>query len=1255
MRTSNSRRTCWSSWPIGVHLLPSWASGLTLAFLLFGPQRAACDLTCGPGDESPLSAPGETINPLGPHGALFIFARFTDGVDVDGLDLEGNPIPLPECSGCGEGWPAGETDLPSWAHDMLEYDTDPQIPGSLSHYFDAMSGGEHQLLGETLDQVIVSDLSLQQLNSVAGGGITGANKHILEKVASIYGAEFLAQFDLNSPGGGPDGVVDYVFIHYQSTRGLSQRLDGTYVYYPPLFPGVAAVSKLQLLDDLVFTYGNGQEIRIKDEGGCFIQSIRQHPPGQAPVLVRHPWMLLAVAAHEYGHDLNAVGGICGGGHLTTESCYGLMNGSMTPPVMMMSSIMRYKLGWIDPPVIPFPQSFPYDTTITLSADYEDENDCFALVRTHISDPAPPKASQYFLLEARRPNLPGQVYNSANPLDEFPNCCYPMREVGEGLLIAHIRDDGGCCYVLDDPPWDRDYPPPLFNVEVATGLYNLGTGVPDPLRGLNRLLSDSRKSCGLQGLTSEGPASGQIGDLFRPKAGGAEYFSNLFTPFTNPNTNLYVDEPATIPTAQTIYSGISFHDIEWIGASNEIQIRLHIDDPANPPPAGGADTLRTSMTVDVLLQLTGDLAVLPDAALTLKPGSVVVAAADQDRHAGGAASSLAELIGLGPVWAQGTSSSPVKFIPSTSDAFDDQAFRYGWPGFPLPHAADPSPGDWFGFRMKSSDLASQSTIDFGDFEFARIAVSVDSLSGKLFHPKFTGSEISDIRFDRDFRVPADKRWVIDAPAVAMISNSDAGSSGGDAARVEGLVEGDFETSSANPGVDRVTIRPETLTPTTGDAWAGFQVLPGGKFKLRDADLGYAQRPIQLFGADSSEVVRSYVHHYEAEGILDWETHASILNSRVERGAGLDGGLGMIGIHLASSRGTVSADTIGAHIEYGIKAEFASGTCAIPGLTPLGTLTITGNRLVADSEPDNGDGDDVGLFASWVCDSISAVIDQNLIRYWTRGMSLDHCADVSVTCNTIEDNFTGALYNRDVGMPINSRNGLVKFNQNALKSSFDSGITIPVGLGLRIGNSGSPPDPGRNALRLDSDDDSRFLRVVVADPFIGFATLDARRETWIKPDGSITQDDNFVQSKIAEDFAFQVNAGLKRSTETLCTSMPGAARHVPREDSVEEDAPESSPGLFSLESSLRLPGRVRSGESVPIEFVVPAGARLAAIVDVFDVRGARVRRLHAEIPGGSERTFTWNGRNEHGHLVAPQILFLRVEAAGQSVTRKLLVLR
>ena len=62
-----------------------------------------------------------------------------------------------------------------------------------------------------------------------------------------------------------------------------------------------------------------------------------------------------------------------------------------------------------------------------------------------------------------------------------------------------------------------------------------------------------------------------------------------------------------------------------------------------------------------------------------------------------------------------------------------------------------------------------------------------------------------------------------------------------------------------------------------------------------------------------------------------------------------------------------------------------------------------------------------------------------------------------------------------------------------------------------------------------------------------------------------------------------------------------------------------------------------------------------VDMFDVSGRRVRSLSLAQAGAAIRTIPFDGRDEHGTLLPSGLYFCRIQSAGETVTRKLVLQR
>jgi hypothetical protein len=62
-----------------------------------------------------------------------------------------------------------------------------------------------------------------------------------------------------------------------------------------------------------------------------------------------------------------------------------------------------------------------------------------------------------------------------------------------------------------------------------------------------------------------------------------------------------------------------------------------------------------------------------------------------------------------------------------------------------------------------------------------------------------------------------------------------------------------------------------------------------------------------------------------------------------------------------------------------------------------------------------------------------------------------------------------------------------------------------------------------------------------------------------------------------------------------------------------------------------------------------------VDVFDVAGRRVTSLLDASGSAGPGSVRWNGRDDHGRMVAAGVYFIRAQAAGETQTKRLVLVR
>jgi len=95
--------------------------------------------------------------------------------------------------------------------------------------------------------------------------------------------------------------------------------------------------------------------------------------------------------------------------------------------------------------------------------------------------------------------------------------------------------------------------------------------------------------------------------------------------------------------------------------------------------------------------------------------------------------------------------------------------------------------------------------------------------------------------------------------------------------------------------------------------------------------------------------------------------------------------------------------------------------------------------------------------------------------------------------------------------------------------------------------------------------------------------------------------------------------------------------------------SGPPAFSLLNAAPNP----FGEATLVRWQLARNSRVR--VDVYDVAGRRVTTLLDATRSAGPGEVSWTGRDRHGHSVAAGVYFVRVEAAGQMQTKRVVRIR
>jgi outer membrane protein assembly factor BamB len=137
--------------------------------------------------------------------------------------------------------------------------------------------------------------------------------------------------------------------------------------------------------------------------------------------------------------------------------------------------------------------------------------------------------------------------------------------------------------------------------------------------------------------------------------------------------------------------------------------------------------------------------------------------------------------------------------------------------------------------------------------------------------------------------------------------------------------------------------------------------------------------------------------------------------------------------------------------------------------------------------------------------------------------------------------------------------------------------------------------------------------------------------------------------------RLNEDLIRDHEFIDRSVVDGGRYAYVVGAVSLNGDEVLAGPVEIVADLRAgglrlarpaPNPVRGGSR--IEFAAPAGTR--ATLRIYDPAGRLVRELHSGVLAGGPTSVTWDGRSDSGDPVASGVYFVRLEAGGEVLTRK-----
>ena len=202
----------------------------------------------------------------------------------------------------------------------------------------------------------------------------------------------------------------------------------------------------------------------------------------------------------------------------------------------------------------------------------------------------------------------------------------------------------------------------------------------------------------------------------------------------------------------------------------------------------------------------------------------------------------------------------------------------------------------------------------------------------------------------------------------------------------------------------------------------------------------------------------------------------------------------------------------------------------------------------------------------------------------------------------------------------------------------------------GNGDGVPDPGEELslvveLRNDGPVAATGLELTLTSDASAVAVFDDSTALQNIEAGSSGRNDG-------DPFTFSIDAATQDSLVTLWM-QPGRDSNT-RQGAVRLDLYVAPPGESEIGRLLLSPCRPNPfRDATKLSFNMPQDGR--AVVRVYDVSGRLVRTVDDSFREAGPHQILWDGSNGNGDAIARGVYFVRLEAAGDSKTRKVVLLR
>lgn len=726
----------------------------------------------------------------------------------------------------------------------------------------------------------------------------------------------------------------------------------------------------------------------------------------------------------------------------------------------------------------------------------------------------------------------------------------------------------------------------------------------------------------------------------------------------------------------------------------------------------------TVAADSTLSLSGT--VILGANLVVEEGGTLEIADSTRVFADRSADPPLEIVVRGTLRADGTAGAPIRFSSWVSDS--GAADSWGGLVFDLEGTADAT----YGYVGAVQPISSVTNATIAN---AEVGVRITNLVAPTLEdvtfqnievPAGTGAVARHILLDGTDVVlpyglwvgygqgdPVDGNrvvWDLEAPVSVVATNTVAAGMNhplayGHSADVDLFVDGVLITQNTAGPQAHVWFRPETAidglkTSEVFDGWGGIEVhsTAEGTY-LRDAEISHVRDGLFFAYPKSCTVRDTQVHHYKDKGIHvvgEFGDGLTVKDCLIARGESLPGDFGLWGIYAEDVSVLRVLNTKVYDYSHEVGTEWNQPTEAGGGIAVVnrwqfcGTQPSAGDSVIFRGNGLVGPGEDYtteerdALHLEWACGAPNrnVIVEQNGVREWYRGLSIEEGRDVDVRCNRIKNNYYALEFYRG-SLPNDPE---VRMKENLLADSVVRTVFVDEGMEkLALGSASTTVDRGLNKIKTDSA--IKFYVTQWDSSFSGTDSLFAHQNQWRDGDvdssraaviancepvqgtnrGRIAVADGTVITSTDYSIACLPTMPSTTAPDTGIEEQQQGAMAAARQEGVIPD--DSERATTGVEIAPEVPELSELGSAWPnpiqgdlrVRFAVGRLESQPIRISVFDVRGRRVVRLVDSALDPGWREVQWDGRDSDGSRVAAGVYFLRFEAGGVRETRKIVRLR